>query len=168
MRWCTYPDSIQYSLTLNTHLPTQSSALIVGNNDLWTVDPNGQFWNCHVAVLGRKAGETQEAIYERIITCKKNQSNSNNNTMDVEEYCHSLSTDDALKLACECIQQVLFPEKALSAKPEAAAKLPKVPWHGVVIKKKTSSSNNSNDPTSRIATTITTTKRGFFVPFGSK
>jgi len=68
-----------------------SSALILGSQEIWRIDPTGQFWNCHATVIGEDAEKTEDLFYKHLLKeCQDRQS--------PRELLESLSPKEALKL----------------------------------------------------------------------
>lgn len=101
--------------------------------NIWRIDPTGQFWNCQAAAVGRGAGiiegEMMKLVYKW--KCEKTLNGQEENQMkkndysdcdnddidmdkviesisnyDVQQCLRSLSFDDVVKFACDCIRKV--------------------------------------------------------------
>jgi 20S proteasome alpha/beta subunit len=128
--------------------------LIVGQCQLWRIDPTGQFWNCHAAVLGRAADKAQEELYQQLLEACGGSSEK------LVDYLQTWSSDEAIQLVSKCMEKVLFPKAqqmiATAASPTEAAKLmPKIHWQGVVV-----------DYSSSMRKPKKTSLRGAFLPPG--
>eukprot|EP00531_Pseudo-nitzschia_arenysensis_P012710 CAMPEP_0116147000 /NCGR_PEP_ID=MMETSP0329-20121206/17496_1 /TAXON_ID=697910 /ORGANISM="Pseudo-nitzschia arenysensis, Strain B593" /LENGTH=382 /DNA_ID=CAMNT_0003642849 /DNA_START=50 /DNA_END=1198 /DNA_ORIENTATION=+ len=76
-----------------------STALIVGNQKIWRIDPTGQFWDCHATVLGMNADRTEEILYKRLLEeCQSR------NLKSPQELLESLSAKEALELVCDFLE----------------------------------------------------------------
>jgi len=77
------------------------------------VDPTGQFWNCHVAVIGRGADKARSRLLELIeenkgeATAAAAASAERVTNGDVQAFLTRLSMKEALGVACECIQSCM-------------------------------------------------------------
>jgi 20S proteasome alpha/beta subunit len=93
------------------------------DNGIWRVDPAGQFWKCQACVLGRYTSQVESLLLEKLQTSQQNRfieegsateskSQSPSDTMSAlsrDETLTALSTlsvQDGLILAAQCIQQV--------------------------------------------------------------
>jgi len=75
--------------------------------DIWRVDPTGQFWNCHAAVVGRGAGTAESLLLKKIKHFLQLPNDSFLSPSDACDFLHTLSVDDALLLMYQCIQETL-------------------------------------------------------------
>lgn len=86
------------------------------NEGIWQVDPTGQFWQCHVAVVGRAAERAKSHLLELIqeqmaasdhtttttTTAAATATTTSNDS--IVSFLGNLSIPEALNLACRCIQ----------------------------------------------------------------
>jgi hypothetical protein len=80
----------------------------VGSNDIWQVDPTGQFWQCHAAIIGRAADKARSHLLELIATHASSTTTSTDHEHHVPlSYLNDISTRQALVIARECIEQSL-------------------------------------------------------------
>jgi hypothetical protein len=87
----------------------QSSAVILGNDQIWRIDPTGQFWKCHAVALGRDADRAEADLYRRIM--ERLSSNGDDDDDDVAAFLKNSTVDEVVALACECMESVLWPMK---------------------------------------------------------
>lgn len=64
---------------------------------LWRIDPTGQFWKCDASAIGKGSRQAEAYLLEMVADSK----------VDVSQYFSSLTSCQALVVACECIQKVL-------------------------------------------------------------
>ena len=76
-----------------------------GQKQIWRIDPTGQFYHCHVAILGRGAGIMEDWFQKHILDEKEDISSLE--STNVQSYFESKSKEEVLNLACQCIQQCL-------------------------------------------------------------
>ncbi len=101
--------------------------------NIWRIDPTGQFWNSQAAAVGRGAGivegEMMKLVYKwkrekKLNGQEENQMKKNDysdcyndeidmdkviesiSNYDVQQYLRSLSFDNVVKFACDCIRKV--------------------------------------------------------------
>jgi 20S proteasome alpha/beta subunit len=113
----------------------------MGNGQIWRVDPTGQFWNCHAVAMGRSADRAQEELYQLALKRQRveadidadNDNNDNNN--NVAMLFEELTSEEAMDLACECMESVLFPKKQGQVPPASFGIIrhPPIHWHGVIM-----------------------------------
>ena len=128
---------------------TKSSAVIVGNRDLWRIDPTGQFWNCYAVAIGRSAETAEELLVQHIQSLKGNETWS--------DVFQQLSPNDAVTMCRHCMEQALYPKSiGLST---TGSSLFAIPWHGIILEYSSSSSMGKPKQT-RI--------RGTFLPSNKK
>ena len=90
-----------------------ATALIFHDDDLWRVDPTGQFYQLQAAVVGRKAHVAEAELIRRLsanIHDVENEDEEVQVAQDPEllQNCiMEMSQKDALKLAAECIRNTL-------------------------------------------------------------
>lgn len=132
-----------------------SSLILLGQKEIWRIDPTGQFWESHAAVAGQDAHAIEEALYKTLLE-KKAKDNSTNNSgcgnthksvQSLIRYMESLPHDEALILVEECLtSHYLSILKKVEAwfggggqsKPDSLSisdseAVPKVYWHAVVL-----------------------------------
>jgi hypothetical protein len=76
------------------------------------VDPTGQFWRCHAAVVGRNADKARAYVLEQINTAinitesqeEDGEKQKQQTKQSIEGYLDELSAEEALKLACQSIE----------------------------------------------------------------
>eukprot|EP00980_Cylindrotheca_fusiformis_P003758 scaffold834_cov123-Cylindrotheca_fusiformis.AAC.5 len=125
-----------------------SHSVIVGNRELWRIDPTGQFWKCQATVVGRDADKAERSLYQRITE----ESNGNSENVDVCKLVQEMSTEDALSLLVECLKSTLQP-KMQDPGPAAG---PKTFWRAMVQTHETTKHNK--------ASPRRTIHRGSFLP----
>ncbi len=94
------------------------SGLLVQDNELWRVDPNGQFWKCHATVLGRGATIRSEEMLLNLLagrntlvnTSKDDEYNRTWTQVEIQDVFDQITEDDALAAATETILHGLFPK----------------------------------------------------------
>ncbi len=93
------------------------SGLVVQENELWRVDPNGQFWKCHATVLGRGATVRSETMLLHLLAGKSTFVNTTDNEpnrtwtrVEIQEVFDQITEDDALAAATETLLHGLFPK----------------------------------------------------------
>lgn len=124
----------------------QCSALMVGMEEgIWQVDPTGQFWNCHAAVVGRGSNKVRSyllrQIAEKLTLQGETAKPSNDEEMktatkaekedpaasvssrDVQSYLSTLSVPEAVALAYQCCM-VTAPRPEPSTSTEGLKKQP--------------------------------------------
>mmetsp|Transcript_15382 Transcript_15382/g.23835 ORF Transcript_15382/g.23835 Transcript_15382/m.23835 type:complete len:149 (+) Transcript_15382:96-542(+) len=88
--------------------------------NLWRVDPTGQFWSCDAAAVGKGSGDVEKSLMQKIVAWKLSSLKGNEgNDISVEDMLSSLSNGDtvsylgplsvgeALKVACDCLIEVV-------------------------------------------------------------
>lgn len=85
--------------------------MLAGRDDknsctLWRIDPSGQFWKCNASCIGRGAAAAEEHLLKLIST-------DNDNHIDLTTFFRNLSIQEAISMACECIEHVLPKENKL-------------------------------------------------------
>jgi len=153
-------------IAASLQLPTQSSAssrmfasaaIVVGpdgggrdgrgaksRQSIWRCDPTGQFFNCHMAAVGRGAG-TAEAVVMSSVAKQGEDGNADEthsielddlvskiSSKDVQKFLSTLSFDDAVLLACKCIAKALN----LSTTNDSADLLQLLGIQGILIRAK--------------------------------
>ena len=76
-----------------------------GHKQIWRIDPTGQFYHCHVAILGRGAGIMEDWFQNHILDDKEDISLLE--STNVQSYFESKSKEEVLNLAHQCMQQCL-------------------------------------------------------------
>jgi hypothetical protein len=127
----------------------QSAAVLLGHRQLWRVDPTGQFWNCHAAVVGRESDRAEEELVTKLLERMKAE-----NVKELGPFLKSMTCDDALDLVCGCLQTVFWPASLnLRGLPEGVrATIPSIPWVAVTLR-----DSPETSPTRQI-------RRGAFLP----
>jgi hypothetical protein len=153
-----------------------STGLILGNRDVWRIDPTGQFWKCHAAVAGADAYRVEELLYDKIDNGARTSGES-----EISSYLSKLSSDEAIRLACDClmdrIRELLPPsssqyeieesDEPLSETPVLSSSSqkssgPRLFWYGVVLHYgDTNTMKKRTKPKRRI-------HRGVLTPFASQ
>lgn len=123
--------------------------MVMGQNELWRIDPTGQFWNCHAAVVGRQSDKAEEALVTKLL----DRMGATNDSTDMGAYLKTLKCDDALELICGCLQSVFWPKPInLKGLPQGVrAAIPSIPWVAVSLQE------HAKVPVRRI-------RRGAFLP----
>jgi hypothetical protein len=87
--------------------------VILGNDQIWRIDPTGQFWKCHAVALGRDADRAEADLYRRIMERSSSSSDDvdADDDVDVAAFLKNSTVDEVLALACECMESVLWPMK---------------------------------------------------------
>lgn len=132
----------------------QSAAVVLGHRQLWRIDPTGQFWNCHAAVVGRESDRAEEEVVTKLLERMKAE-----NVKELGPFLQSLTCDDALDLVCGCLQNIFWPASLnLKALPEGVrATIPSIPWVAVALREEDRSTATSSPPSRQI-------RRGAFLP----
>ena len=89
---------------------------------IWRIDPSGQFWSCDAAAVGRGAGVAESFLLKVIARSKAGTDEANGSAnelgeedsdiiatlsnKDVKTYLGSLSVDDAVEIATQCVLKV--------------------------------------------------------------
>lgn len=108
-----------------------ATALIFHRDDLWRVEPSGQFFACQAAVVGRKADVAEQDLTRRLTELIRMTTNNNNGTsrettdgherqdssdqtppvetdpIILREFLSQMTPEEALKVAKECIRGTL-------------------------------------------------------------
>lgn len=135
-----------------------SAAVVLGHQQLWRIDPTGQFWNCHAVVVGRESDRAEEELVTKLLERMK--ADENAATKEDEELGSflksSMTCDDALDLVCECLQTIFWPASLnLQALPEGVrATIPSIPWVAVTLRE---GAKTSSQTTRQV-------RRGAFLP----
>lgn len=129
------------------------AAIVMGNRQLWRIDPTGQFWNCHGAIMGRESDRAEEAIVTKLLEVMATKENKE----DLGTFLRTLTCEDTLEMVCECLQNVFWPSSLnLHTLPAGVrATIPSIPWVAVALPEIQSSS-------SRVPTRVV--RRGAFLP----
>ena len=83
-----------------------STALIIGggkgrnSREIWRIDPTAQFWKCHAAVAGADSHRIEEILCDKIYDGIHRKGLKQN---DISSYLHTLSSEEAIQLACDCL-----------------------------------------------------------------
>lgn len=101
------------------------------DNELWRVEPTGQFFACQAAIVGRKAHVAEADLLMKL--SNKIHGNQHNDKTDqqqeteteelikdpqlLQQYLASLSREDTLKMAVECIRNTFATKKTSVAAP---------------------------------------------------
>ncbi|KAG7365858.1 proteasome subunit [Nitzschia inconspicua] len=44
-----------------------SSLVVLGQKEIWRIDPTGQFWNCHLTVIGQDSDAVEASLYQSLL-----------------------------------------------------------------------------------------------------
>jgi 20S proteasome alpha/beta subunit len=102
----------------------QSSVVILGNKEVWRIDPTGQFLNCHAVAIGYGSDKAQVELFQQVIRRSKENHNC-------EQFFANLGLEEAIEIACECIEQTIFP-KGQDGQGSPTRSL-SIPWYGLVM-----------------------------------
>ena len=133
--------------------PCQSVAILVGNDQIWRIDPTGQFWKCHAVVAGRDSNKVEEALCAKLLECQDQQQQqkaSGDASGDLGDFLSTyVSCEEALELVSSLLPDLLWPPSAIQRIPPnlLSASLPKVFWTAVAVEPQGRSSRG-RDPTS--------------------
>jgi 20S proteasome alpha/beta subunit len=105
-----------------SQIPLLASSLVVlGQGDIWRIDPTGQFWRCHATVAGQNAHAMETLLWQQLVLLllKKRteaeeeeedgnnnidkKKNNSNHPEDIIQFMESLSCNEALELIKECL-----------------------------------------------------------------
>ena len=86
------------------------SAVLVSEDQIWRVDPTGQFWKCRAVVVGRGSVKAEQELLARI--CKSEKSKESTPAEAIHKRIAEWSMEEALLAARDCIRC------ALSVKPD--------------------------------------------------
>ena len=99
-----------------------ATALVFHRDDLWRVDPTGQFYQCQAAIVGRRA-HVAEADLVRELAKRINGGDESelekieHDSNKLQRCLSGLSSEDALKLATDCIRNTLTAKTSSSSSP---------------------------------------------------
>lgn len=79
--------------------------MVLGNEELWRIDPTGQFWKCQATAVGRNGDKAEEVLFQRLQSESKG-----NEKLDVCSLIQDMSTEDALSLLVECLELTQQPK----------------------------------------------------------
>jgi 20S proteasome alpha/beta subunit len=102
--------------------------VICGNRQIWRIDPTGQFWNCHAVAMGRDADRVEQKLYERL--SQEQQQRSSSEQEDLGAFLETLTADEALNLACECMEAMLRPKQPTISSGGGNSM---IHWHSVIL-----------------------------------
>lgn len=132
----------------------------MGRDELWRIDPTGQFWNCHAAIIGRQSDRVEEALVTKLMErMKEKEDEGDTDEVDMTLYLQSISCDEALDMVCECLHSVFWPKPInLRGLPEGVkASIPSIPWVAVTLRNTQLQQLSGKTPFRRI-------QRGAFLP----
>jgi 20S proteasome alpha/beta subunit len=104
-----------------SQIPLLASSLVVlGQGDIWRIDPTGQFWRCHATVAGQNANAMETLLWQQLLLLLKKRTeaeeeeedgnnnidkkkNNSNHPEDIIQFMESLSCSEALELIKECL-----------------------------------------------------------------
>ena len=127
----------------------------MGKGELWRIDPTGQFWNCHAAVVGRQSDRVEEALVTTLLErIQETKAQDSQVVTDMGTFLQSITCDEALSMICGCLQSVFWPKSInLRGLPEGVkAAIPSIPWVAVTLQE-----DSKSIPIRRI-------RRGAFLP----
>jgi 20S proteasome alpha/beta subunit len=126
-----------------------SSLVVLGQHEIWRVDPTGQFWNCHATVVGQDSDSIEQALFQMLMEkrgtkddgdmVKKQSSYPNSNIQDVLE---SLPYEEALDVVKGCLEShflskikkegLLLGDSSTRSSSRTKV-IPQVFWHAVLL-----------------------------------
>jgi 20S proteasome alpha/beta subunit len=126
-----------------------SSLVVLGQGEIWRVDPTGQFWNCHVAVVGQDSDSIEQALFQTLMErgtkgdgdMMKKQ-NSYAGSQKIQKVLESLPYDEALGLVKGCLESHILSKSkkegslggdSLTRSSSRAKVVPQVYWHAVLL-----------------------------------
>lgn len=136
-------------------LPLKSAAIVVGQGQIWRIDPSGQFWRCDGAIVGRESDKVEDAILTTLCEMAAEESD---HSRDITSYLKSLTCEEALDtIICGCLQEIFWPPSLnLQLLPQGVrAHIQSIPW--VAVSLVNTASEQSAGQNRRI-------RRGAFVP----
>ena len=137
----------------------KSHGVIIGNEQIWRIDPTGQFWNCNACVLGRDSDRAEALLYKTIMKTGDNEGDGNNDNKDLDTLLQNMTSQQVIDLIYDCMNQIIWPTKAMVAKqPASGTASPCVYWHAVILQENSTGSSKSLRPPKR------TVRRGAFLP----
>lgn len=98
--------------------------MILGDKQVWRIDPTGQFLNCHAVAIGYGSDKAQVELFQQVIRRSKDD-------QDCEHFFANLGLEEAIEIAGECIEKTIFPQSQDgqgSPTPSLS-----IPWYGLVM-----------------------------------
>lgn len=115
-----------------------ATALVFHQDDLWRVDPTGQFYQCQAALVGRRAHVAEadliRQLSERIHNGEQEPDKLENNASKLQECVSALSSDDALRLAADCVRNALMTKAPTTSPPTKALSMRALILHNGAFK----------------------------------
>lgn len=101
------------------------------------MDPTGQFWKCHAVVLGRDADRAEEALYQKLVEQQRveeddDKKDSSGTPLDLGEFLETLDSDEAVRLACDCMETIVCPPTTNNKQPSSSPRS-SVHWKAVIL-----------------------------------
>jgi hypothetical protein len=104
------------------------------------MDPTGQFWKCHAVVLGRDADRAEEALYQKLVEQRRvgeeddnKDSSTGSRLLDLGEFLETLDSDEAIRLACDCMETIVCPPTTNNNKQPSSSPRSSVHWKAVTL-----------------------------------
>jgi 20S proteasome alpha/beta subunit len=125
-----------------------SSLVVLGQGEIWRVDPTGQFWNCHATVIGQDSDSIEEALFQTLMerstkvdgdTSKKISSYAN---PKIQKVLETLPFSEALDLVRGCLEshflshikkEGFLGDDSLTRSPSTTKAIAQVFWHAVLL-----------------------------------
>jgi hypothetical protein len=125
-----------------------SSLVILGQREIWRVDPTGQFWKCHATVVGQDSDSIEQALFQTLMerdintdddTSKKQSSYTGSKIQQVLE---SLPFDEAMELVRGCLESYFLSRSKKEGLTESDSSkrshsrikaISQVYWHAVLL-----------------------------------
>lgn len=139
----------------------QSSAVVLGNQKIFRIDPTGQIWDMDCTVLGQDADLAEEELYRRLLEeCNKERDlQGRTNKLGVREFLDSISHDEALVFAKDFLKsrlkkQLILQTPKVSSHPQSTknvlAQAPhpssQVYWQAIILDFSSNSSIKRGKP----------------------
>ncbi len=122
------------------------------------MDPTGQFWKCHAVVLGRDADRAEEVLYQKLVEQRRVGEDDNEDSssilLDLGEFLETLDSDEAVRLACDCMETIVCPPTTNNKQPSSSHGS-SVNWKAVILE------YNAKDASSKLRRR---TQFGAFLP----
>ena len=99
---------------------------MIGNRELWRIDPTGQFYDCHAVFIGNGSEKAETQLYGLL----KERLGNGDGEQNFENVFGNMEVDEAVKLALQCIK------KSIQGSPEnrlAFSMIPTVYWQGLIM-----------------------------------
>jgi hypothetical protein len=165
------------------HLPLLAcSALLLGQNEIWRVDPTGQFWQCQATCIGQDAHALEDRLYQLVVQDMHGTDNPPRPTgndapssppspVAVQDHLDSLRSEQALSLLQKCLtahlheryrkERRFFPSSEDDSSTKAIA-VPQVFWQAVTMDYGSLKKNGEARLRQSLMTPNTTVQQGSF------